>query len=468
MNSNFLRAAAALALSGLALSGTASADPCGMVPPVWVPDDGQRAIERVGAQRTYVMHRDGVETMVLRPGFEGKVDEFGMLIPFPSPPAMRKIDDQTFAHLEAAIDPPTMNVHIYDPRPRDLDMLASRSRAAPSVAAAEAGAREIEDSLGFNEVRVLREEAVGMYQVAVLEAGSPRALKRWMEDNEYRYPEGMDEVTWEYVDARWCFVAIKATVGQGPGVNPRPGMRGVDFALPAGATFDGHVQGMGFRFEVDEPVVPMRLSVFNGEDPRNVVYMLTDEPVQVAELDASLVVRQLSGEALHANLTEPLPVAYHNGGADEVAPDTLKALAAQRDPSAYNGVARDLVAGDLLASRAGALSLPFEEQEKELLAISESLGLRGPAVDALHGAVLAEARAVAVDGALDDLKEMHVTVLDGVFDGEVLASTNLHFRPYTMPERRNTPRADSIRPAGPSVSVPRYSAGIEAPEWWPF
>jgi hypothetical protein len=359
-----------------------------------------------------------------------------------------------------------MSVHVYDPQPRDWIELDSVGVASRSMKSSAMRADEV--SLGFNEVRVLRQEAVGMYQVAVLEAGSPRALRRWMDDNEYRYPDGMDEVTEDYIGARWCFVAIKATVGQGPGVHARPGMRGVDFDLPSGATFDGHVQGMAFRFETEAPVVPMRLSVFNGEDPRNVVYVLAEAPMAIAELDPSLVVRQLSGEQLHENLTGPLPIQFHNGTAAEVAPDTLEAFEAQRDPALYNSAARDLLASDLLATRAGALSLPFEEQEKALLAVSESLGLRGPAIDALHGAALAEARAVAVDGALDDLKEMHITVIDGVFDGEVLAASDLHFEPYTMSARLNQPRADSIRPAGPSVSAPRYSAGLQAPEWWPF
>ena len=42
----------------------------------------------------------------VRPGFEGKVDNFGMLIPVPSVPAIKKISDDTFAHIAAAIDPP--------------------------------------------------------------------------------------------------------------------------------------------------------------------------------------------------------------------------------------------------------------------------------------------------------------------------------------------------------------------------
>ena len=64
----------------------ASADPCGMVPPIYV---GQPPVlTRIGEQQTYVFFKDGVETFVIRPGFQGDVDNFGMLIPFPTPPAL--------------------------------------------------------------------------------------------------------------------------------------------------------------------------------------------------------------------------------------------------------------------------------------------------------------------------------------------------------------------------------------------
>ena len=39
-----------------------------------------------------------------------------------------------------------------------------------------------------DEVAVLKQEAVGMYEVAVLAAGSADSLNKWMTDNGYRYP----------------------------------------------------------------------------------------------------------------------------------------------------------------------------------------------------------------------------------------------------------------------------------------
>ena len=72
----------ALCLMGIAVAGTSPpevwADPCGMVPPVQVADADNLPIKRVGAQKTYVFYKNGLETFIIRPGYEGRVDEFGM------------------------------------------------------------------------------------------------------------------------------------------------------------------------------------------------------------------------------------------------------------------------------------------------------------------------------------------------------------------------------------------------------
>ncbi len=441
-----MRRTLSLALALTLLPAAASADPCGMVPPISIPAGiTGPAIERTGAQRTWVMFKDGVQTMALRPGFVGKVEEFGMLIPFPAVPALRKIDDETFAHVEGAVDPPTVTVQFQEMHYYDV----MESASMPMEEAEDGDGLE----LRRNEVVVLKEEAVGMYEVAVLAAGGAQALQGWMTKHEYRYPDGMDAVVEDYVALKWVFVAIKTKVGQSGGAHAAPGMREADVSFPSGSAFDGHVQGMGFRFRVEAPVVPMRLSVFNGADPRNVVYMLAGEGVNIEGVDESLVVRQVGGAELHANVTAPLPVRYVNGKESEVSAGEKPRIDAARDPAPVNGVARDLFAADLLASSGGALSLPFEEEEKELLRISEALGLRGEDIDRLHSTSIEAQRAEALAGALDGLRNMTLTVIDGVLPGELLSTRNLTFASYRLPPKRNVPRADPIRKPAPTVWV---------------
>ena len=402
---------AALALPGLfaLVAPAANADPCGMVPP---------------------FYRNGVETFVIRPGFSGKVEDFGMLIPFPSVPAMRKVDDATFSHIAAAIDPPEVLVNLSPPPP----MAAPNARGGgPTADGPAEGALNARD-----EVRVLKEEAIGMYEVVVLAAGSAAALQKWMDAHGYHYPDGMDKACEEYVAAGWCFVAVKTRVSRKAAVDPQPGMRDVEPGLAPGGSFDGNVQAMGFRFRVPQLVVPMRLSSFNAGDLHNIVYLLTDKPVNIRNTPNGHVRRQLSGEQLYKNVTELLPLHIIGGTLAQVPAAQLEAIDAMRDPRAVNGLARELFAFDLLASAGGNLSHPHEEREKDLLSIGEALDLRGPEIDSLNHHELAELRKTAGESALNLLKTMTLTVWDGDFDREMLGRENLTFVGYEMPAAQNS------------------------------
>ena len=417
----------------------AMADPCGMVPPIYVGDPP--VLARIGEQQTYVFFKDGIETFVIRPGFRGDVDTFGMLIPFPTPPAIRKVPDNIFSQLAAAVDPPEVKLYLHPP----YVALKSQARMMNSKG----------HSLGFggqqrDRVRVLRQEAVGMYEVAVLAAGSSAALKKWMNQNGYQYPTGMDRVCDDYVEADWCFVAVKSKVGQKGGVDPKPAQRALTSKLPKGATFDGHVQGMGFRFKTEQLVVPMRLSAFNEGELRNIVYLLTTGPRQINNISQKYVVRQIPGERLYRNLTDPLPLRLIGGNEQDIKKHHLIGLAKRRNPDPKNGEAKRLFAADLLAVGSDTLSLPQEETEKDLLAVGEHFGLRGAAIDKLHAETIKADAEQTVQAGLDHIKEMTLTVIDGDFPRNVIAEDNLTFAAYKMPEAQNNAERYDAKIHGPA------------------
>ena len=428
---------------------TAYADPCGMVPPIYTGPG--TPIARTGDQNTFVFFKDGVETFIIHPGFKGKVDEFGMLIPFPAVPELRKVSDNIFPHVRAAIDPPEIVTYIYKGR------FGGRGGFGGGGFNRNAAKMPQASGLDFkrkNEVRVVKEEAVGMYEVAVLEAGSAKALKKWMDDHGYKYPKGMDVACEDYVKIGWCFVAVKSKVGTKKGADPKPGQRQVKNQLPKGSTFDGHVQAMGFRFKTPKLVVPMRLSTFNEGDLHNIVYVLTDKPVKIRSVPEEYVVRQIPGSELYDNVTNPLPLRIIGGTAKDLQAWQKKSLPAQRNPVPHNGAARDLFASDLLAVKTGQLSHPHEEKEKMLLRIGERLNLRGPDIDKLNEGALADKREKIVAKALADVKGMTLSVIDGNFPREVLANQNLTFANYNMPSRRNASRFYDAKSKKPFVPQP--------------
>ncbi len=405
-------------LSTLAALGSAQADPCGMVPPIML-NPASPELVRIGDQLTYVFFKDGIEDIALRPGFKGKLTDFGMLIPFPSVPDIRKVSDNIFTHIQQAIDPPEI---VIDMSPKER----FKRRAAFGAKLEEADAYLYRD-----QVTVLKEEAVGMYQVAVLEAENPKALEAWMTAHQYVYPKGMDDVCAEYIESKWCFVAVKANVGSQPAVEPKPGMRKANALVDDAAGFEGTVQAMGFRFKIDKPVVPMRLSAFNEGKLHNIVYIFSDQSMKIPELSEKFVKGKISGEQLFANMTQPLPVKVI-GGTFEQAEKAgyFKMPQYNRDPRPKNGDAYDLFSSDLLAVKTGELTHPFEAREKELLKIGERLGLRGEEVDKMIGEVISKERLAAAEAVKDAFKGMVLTVIEGDFPREVIAKQNLHFEPF--------------------------------------
>lgn len=332
-------------------------------------------------------------------------------------------------------------------------------------------AAEAEAPLEYDTVRVIRQEAVGMYEVAVLAAGSAKALQRWMDEHGYKFPKGMDTACNDYIDMGWAFVAVKTRVGSKSQIDPKPGMRAANPNLPAGSSFDGAVQGMGFRFKVDKPVIPMRLSTFNEGELHNVVYLLTDKPSRLAGIPTGAVRRQVSGRELYRNVTDLLPLRILGGTIDDVSRSQIDSLKARRDPTPHNGQARDLFASDLFAARTKKLSLDFEEKEKELLRIGESLNLRGAQLDVLHDAALADERKKSLGQDLSALKRMTMTIIDGDFPRDYLRDNNLVPRRFKMKVALNSPANYEARSMAPLISQgvrhpPRPGSKGGRRPWW--
>ncbi len=280
----------------------------------------------------------------------------------------------------------------------------------------------------------VREEALGMYQVAVIEAGSAKALKRWMQEHQYKFPEGMEEVAQDYVEANWAFVAIKTKIGAQSNIKPEAGMREVDTSYPEGSSFDGYVQGMGFRFSSEEAVVPMRLSVFNGRNPHNIVYFFSDKQMRIDKVDQPDDYYYLSGQKLYNNLTKPLPVIFRSGSMDKLNERQKKQLDTFRDPDTITKEFRHFLQSDLMALRTSSLILESEKREKELLAISEAFHLRGEEINKLHQDELEKRREKQTSQALDDLKKMQLSIFSGVLPNTLIQEENLRFVPVSTPQ----------------------------------
>ena len=109
-------------------------------------------------------------------------------------------------------------------------------------------------------------------------------------------------------------------------------------------------------------------------------------------------------------------------------------LKSRRNPSPYNGYARELFASDILAAKEGRLIHNYEERQKELLNIGEELGLRGPHVDDLLSKETKYLRELSLGKAIEDLKGMTLTVIEGDFPREVIRDEDLTMIAYNKPK----------------------------------
>ena len=213
-------------------------------------------------------------------------------------------------------------------------------------------------------------------------------------------------------------MAVKTKVGGKARVDPKPGQQTVDTKLPAGSTFDGHVQAMGFRFRTPRLVVPMRLSALNPGKLHNVVYLLSDRPARIAQLSAKFVVRQIPGEKLIRSFSKPLPLRLEGGKRSDVPPLQWRALQKLRDPTNYVASARDLFAADLLCAATGRAIFEHEVSADRLRAIGDRLGLRGRAVDGAVSQFVQGQHDAVVRQSLVGLEKVNPRGMAGAFPAE--------------------------------------------------
>jgi Uncharacterized protein conserved in bacteria (DUF2330) len=107
-------------------------------------------------------------------------------------------------------------------------------------------------------VNVVGRQRIGPFDVTRLAANDPSELAKWLADNGFPHPDGLDENLAPYIADRWEIVAIQL--------------------VPAdqGATLTGDLQPLRLSFESDAVVYPMRLSR-SATMPQTVdLYVLAD------------------------------------------------------------------------------------------------------------------------------------------------------------------------------------------------
>lgn len=260
----------------LALSMLAAA-PAALGNGGYFPLQAVEAKPTIPNQRALIVHRDGVETLVVESMFQSDSPQVGWVLPLPAEPTgIAKADPGVLVTLARQTGPKLVHdigftaqgiaglVLILLPA---IALLASRrpariGEAALYVLLAGVGVSCLLPSLGdggagIGEVDVSATQRVGSYDVSVLRADDPDALSRWLETNNLRPLDGQARaIVDDYIARGWCFAA--ARLARKPGGEP---------AAP---------HPLQVTFPAEAPVFPMKLTAIAGGTTQVDLYVIAD------------------------------------------------------------------------------------------------------------------------------------------------------------------------------------------------
>lgn len=230
------------------LVGPAYACGCGAM----IPD----GFSRIGvARETSVLRWDGrTEQIVMRFRVDGDAKKAAWIMPVPGRATVETAKAELFTDLARLTVPERRTRGYFWPRENDWPF---SSGSGDAVGAPMPGA-------GAPSVGVVGREQLGDFDVARLTATDPDALRRWLETNGFKLPDGLSAELKPYVDQKWEYVAVRLA--------PRDRTKALG----------GDLDPLSIRFDSDRLVYPMRLSR-RAKKPQSLgLYVLADhrmEPV---------------------------------------------------------------------------------------------------------------------------------------------------------------------------------------------
>ena len=204
-----------------------------------------------------ILARDGDQTAItMASDFEGDVKQFAVVVPVPTFIERKQIgvvDPKTIDHLDHYTAPRLVEYHDGDPC-RPLSVQTASAMPAPPSAVAQPVA-EMARRYG---VTIEASYDVGEYDVLILSANESDGLVNWLVDNQYRIPQGAQDVLASYIRQNMRFFVAKVNVER---------MKGLG---------NGYLRPLQVRYQSPKFMVPLRLGTVNAKGPQDLIlYALT-------------------------------------------------------------------------------------------------------------------------------------------------------------------------------------------------
>jgi hypothetical protein len=204
-----------------------------------------------------VLARDGDQTAItMASDFEGDTKEFAVVVPVPTFIERKQIgvvDPKTIDHLDHYTAPRLVEYH--DENPCEPRIALARAVAAPPL---QMPALPVQQSAKKYGVTIEASYDVGEYDVLILSANESNGLVNWLNDNNYRIPQGAEDVLGSYIKQKMRFFVAKVNVER---------MKGLG---------NGYLRPLQVRYQSLKFMVPLRLGTVNARGPQDlIVYALT-------------------------------------------------------------------------------------------------------------------------------------------------------------------------------------------------
>ena len=199
-----------------------------------------------------VMVRDLNRTVITMVNdFQGDVTEFAMVIPAPTVLKREQIhvtENAIVEHLDAFTAPRLVEYFDDDPCKPQIVMEMAASTAVRRGNAV--GASDRAKSLG---VTIEAEYTVGEYDILILSAKESDGLTTWLTENNYRIPDGAEEVLGSYIKQDMKFFVAKVNLKE---------------HAKSGNTF---LRPLQIAFESEKFMLPIRLGTVNARGKQDLL-----------------------------------------------------------------------------------------------------------------------------------------------------------------------------------------------------
>ncbi|MFO0629033.1 MAG: DUF2330 domain-containing protein [Polyangiales bacterium] len=144
--------------------------------------------------------------------YAGRASEFSWILPIRYTERTQvQLASDDFVSLMSSLTVPTIVAPTPPPRPPGCQPPPFAGGGFDASAGGFLDAASAADS----SVSVLREEVVGPYAVSILRGTDAMVLRRWLNDNNYLVPAGLEPTLQHYIDLNMDFVALRLRPGEG-------------------------------------------------------------------------------------------------------------------------------------------------------------------------------------------------------------------------------------------------------------